>query len=102
MCKRHAYSPQARLASEGAYEGRTVRLDPRQDTGEGRQASSRGHFPWWMLWLIWPLMMLAKLVLPLALATIGAIGGALAGPGMTLVAVLMIAIGLLLLLRSTK
>ncbi len=62
MCKRHFHTVETRIAvAEGAYEGETVRLDTQREGQEARRETGRhGHFPWWTLWLIWPLFLLAK------------------------------------------
>ena len=99
MCKRH--TPEIRLASEGAYEGQTIRLDLREQVWGMRRAN--GHnwgFPWWTLWLIWPLIGLAKLVTPLILGTLAAFTGSLGILGAQFVAVLLIIVGITLLRRS--
>jgi hypothetical protein len=50
---------------QGAYEGETVRLGTLQ-TAQGVQQKPfgmcgvQGGFPWWTLWLIWPLFGLVK------------------------------------------
>jgi hypothetical protein len=64
MCKRHAYRvDRPAPAAEGAYEGKTVRLDPNTvepaddaSPRAGRRKSRAGGFPWWILWMVWPLM----------------------------------------------
>jgi hypothetical protein len=57
-------------------------------------------FPWWTLWLIWPLIGLAKLVTPLVLNTLAAMTGSLGERGALLVALLLIVAGIALLRRS--
>lgn len=56
MCgKKHH---QLKMAAPGApAEGATVRLTDRP-AGEGPRPC--GGFPWWTLWMIWPLFWLAK------------------------------------------
>ena len=99
MCKRYAYRPAERAALDGPYEGRTMQLELSGDAGSTRDASCRrASFPWWALWLIWPLVILAKWVTPLTLGMIAALGGALGGVGLTIAAVAMIVVGGALLL----
>jgi hypothetical protein len=101
MCKRHTFVPEPQLASDGVYEGQTMRLDPRQQALGIRQAN--GHcwgFPWWALWLIWPLIGLTKLTAPLVLGTLAAFTGSLGIFGAQFVAVILIIAGIALLRRS--
>jgi hypothetical protein len=101
MCKRYTYTPEAQLASEGAYEGQTMRLDRRQDEwGVRRAAGHYWRFPWWTLWLIWPLILLLKWTVPLALSVISTAAGALNGLSAPIVALVLIAVGIALLRRS--
>lgn len=92
MCKRRTMQ----AAATEPYEGQTIRFDPQHDPE--RHYKSRHHcggFPWWTLWLIWPLIGLLKWSAPLLL-------GAVAGLGqltLPLIPVLMIVLGLLLLRR---
>jgi uncharacterized membrane protein YhaH (DUF805 family) len=68
MCKRREYHRHIpALASDGAYEGRTTRLDAgvaerwAQTSGREERRACRGSgFPWWTLWLIWPLFFVLK------------------------------------------
>lgn len=48
--------------SEGAYEGETVRLGAYQPVQgmQRKQFHHCGGFPWWTLWLIWPLFGVIK------------------------------------------
>jgi hypothetical protein len=107
MRKRHAYrADSAALAAGGAYEGQTVRLDrrevePAQDSSAraGRGEFCARAFPWWTLWLIWPLFAAFKGLaapLPAALVGLGGLPPVLAAA----VAVLLIAIGWLLVRRG--
>lgn len=112
MCKRHARRmvPPA-LASEGAYEGETARLESgeldRMWDGRSRaerRGACRGGFPWWALWLLWPLFFVLK---PLAMAARGAMASvagpvALADLPAALLAVALIVAGLLLVLRGER
>lgn len=93
MCKRRTM--QAAVATE-PYEGETIRFDP-QGRLEGSARSRRhcGGFPWWTLWLIWPLIGLLKWSVPLLLGVVAGLGQ-LTVP---LIPVLLIVLGLLLLRR---
>jgi hypothetical protein len=101
MCKRHAYRRGTlALATEGAYEGKTVRLGARQtewqaasSSGERRRRQRGGGFPWWTLWLLWPLGAALKHAPPLA--TLGAVPSLAAA----LTAGILLVVGLWLLLR---
>lgn len=62
MCKHHLKHAQDR-ERHTAYEGETVQLDSRQGVLAAQHAPARcGHFPWWILWFIWPLIGLVKLL----------------------------------------
>ena len=101
MCKRQRYAPEAQLASEGAYEGQTVRLDLHErECGTRRSVGQGQRFPWWALWLIWPLMELVKWGTPLALGAFATVAGSLGTLGAPIVALLLIASGIALLRRS--
>ncbi|HET9224051.1 MAG TPA: hypothetical protein VFO07_16175 [Roseiflexaceae bacterium] len=98
MCKRHTFAPETRLASEGAYEGQTMRLvSHERKCGMHRLDAHIWGFPWWALWLIWPLIELAKLVTPLVLNTLAAMTGSLGELGAQFVALLLIVAGITLL-----
>src|SRR5690242_19570700 len=61
MCKRKSSQiDRPRMVTEGAYEGQTMRLDQRDlHSSERRDRPASGRhagFPWWALWLIWPLI----------------------------------------------
>jgi hypothetical protein len=101
MCRRHVYTSEAQLAGEGAYEGQTIRLDLHEREYGTRRSSGQGQrFPWWALWLIWPLMELVKWGTPLALGAFATVAGSLGTLGAPIVALLLIAAGITLLCRS--
>ena len=106
MCKRNAHPIDTfTLAAEGAYEGQTVRLDTRGImAGQGRaQRAHRwcGGFPWWTLWMIWPLFGLVKWLAPLYLAAASAVLARLSAVGAApIVAIVLIAAGLWLIRRK--
>jgi hypothetical protein len=103
MCKRKHYQiDQPALAAEGAYEGQTMRLDSRGGGSQERRHSCRqaGKFPWWTLWLIWPLIGLAKWFVPLYSGAVGAGLARLSAAGLApFVAIALIAVGLVLIGR---
>jgi hypothetical protein len=102
MCKRKRYQvDQPALATEGAYEGQTMRLDPRGGSHDrGHSCRQAGGFPWWTLWLIWPLIGLAKWFVPLYVGAIGAGLARLSAAGLApFVAIALIALGLVLIGR---
>src|SRR4051794_28384220 len=105
MCKRKSYLiDQPMMATEGGYEGQTVRLDSRDGIAHERRdhhfCGWRSGFPWWTLWLLWPLIGLAKWIVPLYLraVTAGLAQLSTAG-GASFVAIALIVIGLLLIGR---
>jgi hypothetical protein len=101
MCKRQRYTPETQLASEGAYEGQTMRLDLHEtEWGTRRPAGAGQSFHWSALWLIWPLIALVKWGTPLALGAFAAVAGALGELGTPMLALLLIAAGITLLCRS--
>ena len=102
MCKpRKARMEVATATPQGAYEGETIRLDRRQaDANASPEWRHRGAFPWWTLWLIWPLISLAKWVVPAILGGVAAAAGALSevvASGIMFWPVLLIVIGVVLL-----
>ena len=105
MCKRKSYRlDQPIMATEGGYEGRTVRLNARDSVSHERreQHSCGGHggFPWWMLWLVWPLIGLVKWFVPLYLGAITAGIAQISTLGVApFVALALIVIGLVLIGR---
>ena len=94
MCKRRQVETGAR-ETEGGYEGRTIRLTQHDGTMTYHRHAAQ-HFPWWTLWLIWPLIGLVKWLVPTMLGMIGMI----AEIGVALVPVLLIALGVWLLWRK--
>lgn len=87
-----------------AYEGQTMRLAPAGGPrGEWGRARCWHGFPWWVLWLIWPLAGLAKWAAPIylgALAALRAPLGGLPAPAAALAAALLIVLGLWLIRRD--
>jgi hypothetical protein len=93
MCKRHTM----RTATvTQPYEGETIRLGAkRYSEYEPKAAGHCGGFPWWTLWLIWPLIGLLKASVPLLIGVVAGIGEIT----LPLVPLLLIVCGLLLLRR---
>jgi hypothetical protein len=97
MCKRRQHTPMARLAAGQAYEGRTVLLDTPHD----RPAAHRcRRFPWWTLWLLWPLLVGLKWLIPLWVNLVSTAAGAVSSAGGAIAASVLIAAGLILIWRS--
>lgn len=80
-----------------SYEGQTTRLNTETQNGVCRSAW-RG-FPWWTLWLIWPLIGLLKGA-GSALTTGWLMLGTLAVPLNIVLAIVLITVGVALLLRQ--
>lgn len=91
MCKQQRRAPEALQAAEGIYEGQTIRLD--------QQHHRHGAFPYWTLWLIWPLLVLVKWLIPFSWGMFVAIMGAMSGSIGAAVAIVLIVFGVALLLR---
>ena len=104
MCKR-AYRREQMVAAAGGYEGQTMRMDSLDEPRSERRHMcwSRG-FPWWTLWLIWPLIGLLRWAASLstsALATFRDNIGAFDRPATALVALALIIVGLALIRRES-
>ena len=107
MCKRHIYQAHApAMAPQGAYEGKTTRLVygeaalPERYASEDRSLKRYRHFPWWSLWLIWPLIALLKWVAPIYIGVLAALRDTMstqAQPVAMIVAVLLIVAGIALI-----
>ena len=97
MCKRREHMPTAQLAADHGYEGRTLRLGSAPDLPTVRRCR---HFPWWTLWLLWPVLASLKWLVPLWLGAAATLAGALSTSGGVIVAAVLIAVGLLLIRRS--
>lgn len=101
MCKFSRRDPS--LRERRAYVGDTVRLDGEQAlAGLEHGAERRKCFPWWTLWLLWPLLMLVKGLVVAGAATAATLAELLRQPiilEVSLLPILLIVIGLFLLLR---
>ena len=104
MCKKAYRREEIAPIAAGAYEGQTIRIGssggPREEHSHAGWA--RG-FPWWSLWLIWPLigaLKWAALVSGGALAALRDGIGAFEWPAVALVAVVLIVAGLVLIRRG--
>jgi hypothetical protein len=96
MCRHHQVSRETiSVAPTGAYEGETVRLD----AADARPATNHQHtFPWWTLWLVWPLLSLIK---PAVMVLIGLVS-TVTMSALTLLPVLLILIGIILWWRGGR
>jgi hypothetical protein len=92
MCRQQKQALEASPVAEGAYQGRTIRLDQRADY--------RRTFPYWALWLIWPLLVLGKWIVPFSWGMFATITGIVSGPVSIAAAIVLIVLGVVLLLRS--
>lgn len=114
MCKRYssaasgtyneAYRDTERLTRSEVYEGPTVRLDtPAGVSVQGHSGSCGHHWPWHLLWLIWPLFFLAKWLVPLIVSAVTALFTSLTTPivlTIPLLPLVLIGVGIVLLLRQ--
>jgi hypothetical protein len=92
MCKRQTMQ----TASTQPYEGETIRFDAEQRAlGDSQATLHCASFPWWTLWLIWPLIGLLKWSMPLLIGVVASIGEIT----VPLIPLLLIVLGLLLLRR---
>ncbi len=102
MCRRHHRQDERRTETqEQPYEGETRRLDPQgAEVAMGRSFGRGGHFPWWVLWFIWPLAFLVKGMVVTIATAVTALGTGLAAGTVSIppfLAVLLIIGGILLL-----
>ncbi len=64
MCRRKTMDTRLAMGRE-SYTGATRRLDHQAPMGNTlRLAAWRGSFPWWTLWLLWPLFGVLKAAVP--------------------------------------
>jgi hypothetical protein len=105
MCKRETYeTAMPAQADRGAYEGKTVRLDQEVvwEVHEGQPAARRQcGFPFWMLWMIWPLLGLLKWAAHLTTgATTAMFDGIRIADTAPIAAIALMIAGLVLIIRS--
>ena len=109
MCRNRKHGTDVRMdertaTAEEPYEGKTIRLDARQEpSGVRAMHWHRGGFPWWTLWLIWPLFGLVKGLAVVLAGAIAAVASALPELAMTAMSfwpVVLIPIGILLFRRK--
>ncbi|MEM8535274.1 MAG: hypothetical protein AAGF95_30835 [Chloroflexota bacterium] len=84
-----------------AYEGETVRLDP--STAQWQPVSSTTrchHFPWWILWFIWPAFFMLKWLAPIIIGSSAAMLQTLSTISVPLLPLILIGIGAALLYRE--
>ena len=104
MCKRHHRQDERRTETpEQPYEGETRRLDPQGGEAVMRRPFGRhGHFPWWILWFIWPLALLAKGMVVTIATAVSALATAIAAGSVSIppfLPVLLVVVGIMLLKR---
>lgn len=103
---RHSYERPRTLEYDGAYEGETVHLVGQRSDAAVHPARGRcGSFPWWTLWLIWPLIGLIKgvaFVLPGVLVALSGLVRDMATVGMSLLAIGLIIVGAWLIRGSAS
>lgn len=108
MCKRHHRHGRDYTryqANSEAYEGDIIQLNRHAAVMNEQRRHWCGTFPWWTLWLIWPLIIGFKAlvaVLPNTLAKVTSGWEALALPVQVLVAVALIVLGVAVLQRSNR
>jgi hypothetical protein len=97
MCgrKREPIRQAARTGEDSSYTGETVSLGTESRSSTRPTCSGKYQFPFWLLWLIWPLAGLIKLVIPWLAGGLVLVGQSV----LPLWPVVLIAIGLLLLRR---
>lgn len=87
------------FSENAAYEGETQRLALHSEPG-----SSTCHwrgFPWWSLWLLWPLALLSKALLPIVAGGFAWLTRPLVFE-ITVLPLLLIGIGLALLVAARR
>ncbi|NOK61793.1 MAG: hypothetical protein GFH27_549281n86 [Chloroflexi bacterium AL-W] len=101
MCCRKRKSAESIYTHKEVYEGKTVRLDQAMAQWQPTATTTRcQHFPWWILWFIWPAFFMFKWLLPLVIgsaATTLQTLSAISGP---LLALILIGAGVTLLYRE--
>jgi hypothetical protein len=73
MCKRRTTATQL-VTARPSYTGATRRLDHHAPMGSTlRRTAWRGGFPWWTLWLLWPLFGVLKAAGPVVWSGLAAL-----------------------------
>jgi hypothetical protein len=104
MCRQHHRQEERRTETqEQAYEGATRRLDPQgAEVAMGRSFGRGSHFPWWVLWFIWPLGFLVKGMIVAIAGAVTALATAVASGNVSIphfLPLLLIVVGIMLLKR---
>ena len=98
MCKRQAKSVEFREQPVAGYTGETINLGSERvptAAAKSRQCAN-SSFPFWTLWLIWPLFGLLKGALPFIAGSVAVLSQFV----MLLLPLVLIVIGIMLLRRS--
>lgn len=101
MCCRNRKPVDHVHTREEAYEGKTIRLD--QSVTQWQPASTTmrcHHFPWWILWFIWPAFFMLKWLIPLIIGSSTAILQTLSVISAPFFALVLIGVGVALLYRE--
>jgi polyferredoxin len=104
MCKFWRTPTDTRAATGESYEGETMRLNGQQAALMMRPQWQRG-FPWWALWLIWPVIGLVKWLAPLVAGAAVGLLDLLRQPitlEISLLPVVLIVLGVALVLRRRR
>lgn len=98
MCRsrRTEYRPAIEPA---AYDGETRQLALESETGSS--ACRWRGFPWWSLWLLWPLAMLLKALVPVVAGSFALLMQPIVLE-ITLLPLILIGIGLVVLLAARR
>lgn len=94
MCKRRVADMRVNETQAG-YEGQTIRLKDNHGSLVYHQRA-RHHFPWWALWLIWPMIGLVKWLVPLMVGVVGTVAEIV----LPIIPVALILVGVWLLFRK--
>lgn len=81
----------------GAYEGQTIQLNAEQAVATVHHTRRCSAFPWWTLWLIWPLFGGIKAVTAALPSTLLALTGLWQQIGLSVLAIVLIATGVWLI-----
>lgn len=98
MCRAHRAEPRPVMETV-AYDGETRQLSLQSET-DSSACRWRG-FPWWSLWLLWPLAMLLKALAPVVAGSFALLMQPIVLE-ITLLPLILIGIGLLVLLAARR